>query len=105
MTEGARAFAIAAVLTAFGMGLSLEPASPVAGQSPPERVTTDTPEYCLHLLDLVSRRVQIVPGPPPSDVTALSSEGRRMCDEGQVRAGILRLRRALVMMEKQLAAP
>jgi hypothetical protein len=29
-------------------------AVPLAGQSPPQPVTSDTPEYCLHLLDRVS---------------------------------------------------
>ena len=36
--------------------------------------------------------------PPPQEVTFLSSEGQRMCDQGQTRGGILRLRRALVLM-------
>ena len=30
-------------------------AMPVASQSPPQQVTSDTPEYCLHLLDRVER--------------------------------------------------
>ena len=105
MRNGVSAFALAALLTLVGTGLSVLPAVPVAGQSPPERIMTDTPEYCLHLLDLVSRRAQVKPDPVPPEVTDLSSEGRRMCDEGQVRAGILRLRRALVMMDVQRGGP
>ena len=76
-------------------------AMPVAGQSPPQRVTSDTPEYCLHLLDRVSEMVRIAGSPPPQEVTFLSSEGQRMCDQGQTRGGILRLRRALMLMMHQ----
>ncbi|HSZ88134.1 MAG TPA: hypothetical protein VK822_02040 [Acetobacteraceae bacterium] len=72
---------------------------PVASQSPaPQQVTSDTPEYCLHLLDRVSQMVRVAGSPPPQEVTFLSSEGQRMCDQGQTRGGILRLRRALMLM-------
>lgn len=71
---------------------------PVVGQSPAQRVTTDTPEYCLQLLDRVSELVRLAATPPPQDVTQLSSEGQKMCDQGQTRGGILRLRRALMLM-------
>jgi hypothetical protein len=73
-------------------------AMPVASQAPPQEVTSDTPQYCLHLLDRVSEMVRIAQTPPPREVTFLSSEGRGMCEQGQTRGGILRLRRALVMM-------
>lgn len=63
-----------------------------------EEVTTDTPEYCLHLLDMVSDMVRRSVHPPPHEVTELSSQGQRMCDHGQTRGGILRLRRALLLM-------
>jgi hypothetical protein len=71
--------------------------SPVVGQAP-QRVTSDTPEYCLLLLDRVSELVRVAAAPPPQEVTSLSSEGQRMCDQGQTRGGILRLRRALMLM-------
>jgi hypothetical protein len=80
-------------------------AVPVASQAPPQAVTSDTPQYCLHLLDRVSEMVRIARSPPPQEVTFLSSEGRRMCDQGQTRGGILRLRRALVMMLHRSDAP
>jgi hypothetical protein len=76
-------------------------ATPVGGQSPPQEVTSDTPEYCLQLLDRVSEMVRGASEPPPQEVTFLSSEGQKMCDQGQTRGGILRLRRALVMMKQQ----
>lgn len=91
----------AGVATCLGLGVVLLGAVPVAGQSQPQRVTSDTPEYCLKLLDRVSELVRVASAPPPQEVTSLSSEGQRMCDQGQTRGGILRLRRALMMMIHQ----
>ncbi len=76
-------------------------AVPLVGQPPPQPVTSDTPEYCLHLSDRVSEMVRVAGSPPPREVTFLSSEGQRMCDQGQTRGGIMRLRRALVLMMHQ----
>ena len=70
----------------------------VEAQSPPQQVTSDTPEYCLQLFDRVSELVRGAGTPPPQEVTALSSEGQRMCDQGKTRGGIMRLRRALLLM-------
>ncbi len=82
-------------------------AVPVVGQSQPSpaQVTSDTPEYCLQLLDRVSEMVRVAEAPPPQEVTSLSSEGQRMCDQGQTRGGILRLRRALVLLMHQDGSP
>ena len=77
----------------------------MASQSPPQQVTTDTPEYCLQLLDRVSEMVRVAGSPPPQEVAFLSSEGQRMCDQGQTRGGILRLRRALLLMMHQAEPP
>lgn len=87
----------AVLLSAGGAYLSAQ----VADESRPEPVISDTPQYCLQLLDRVSRLVRLAPGPAPEEVASLSTEGRRMCDQGQVRGGILRLRRALMLMRKQ----
>jgi hypothetical protein len=81
----------------LGLALTGDPAT-VTGQGAVE-VTSDTPEYCLHLLDMVSAMVRQSVEPPPHEVTDLSSEGQRMCDHGQTRGGIMRLRKALVMMQ------
>jgi hypothetical protein len=80
-------------------------AMPVASQSPPQQVITDTPEYCLHLLDRVSELARVAATPPPQEVTYLSSEGQRMCHQGQTRGGILRLRQALMLMMRQDERP
>lgn len=78
---------------------------PVVGQPAPQQVTSDTPQYCLHLLDRVSEMVRSAGSPPPQEVTSLSSEGQRMCDQGLTRGGILRLRRALLLMLRQSVEP
>jgi hypothetical protein len=73
-------------------------------QANPMEVTSDTPEYCLHLLDRVSERVRLAAAPVPHEVTDLTTEGHRMCAHGQTRGGIMRLRSALMIMEKGNAA-
>ena len=69
-------------------------------QEPPEVVLSDVPAYCIHLqralADLTERRDR----PLPAEVLLLSEEGRRLCEEGNVRAGIMRLRQAMVLMVK-----
>jgi len=52
----------------------------------PQRVTSDTPEYCLHLFDQVSELVRAAPAPLPAQVSSLSAEGQHMCERGQTRA-------------------
>ena len=78
---------------------------PSASQSPPQHITSDTPEYCLRLLERVSEMVRSTGTPPPQEVAYLSTEGQRMCDQGQTRGGILRLRRALMLMTHQNGDP
>ncbi|HTI84602.1 MAG TPA: hypothetical protein VL614_29475 [Acetobacteraceae bacterium] len=82
----------------MGLAAMLFGAVPVAGQQRAQLVTSDTPEYCLQLFDRVSELVRAAVTPPPQEVTALSSEGQRMCDQGKTRGGIMRLRRALILM-------
>ena len=49
--------------------------------------------------------VRVAEAPPPQEVMALSTEGQRMCDQGLTRGGILRLRRALMLMLHQDGSP
>ena len=83
----------------LGLALTVGPASGL-GQTQAVEVTSDTPEYCLHLFDRVSELVRQSVRPPPHDVTELSSDGQRMCDHGQTRGGIMRLRKALLLMQQ-----
>jgi len=98
MKPSARLQTLLAVPLSVGLGLAVMP-SPVAGQPEPDQVTTDTPQYCLQLLDRVSELVRIRAN-PPEEVTTLSTQGQRMCDQGKTRGGIMRLRRALVLLQR-----
>ncbi len=68
----------------------------LAGASPaddPMTVTTDTPEYCLHLADHMDAQ-----GPMSTNARALWQRGRSMCEHGHIRGGLARLRRAMMVM-------
>lgn len=55
-----------------------------------ERVTTDTMEYCQHLASLFDR------SHASHEALRLHDEGVRLCAQGDVRHGVMRLRRALL---------
>jgi hypothetical protein len=56
-------------------------------------LTTDTPQYCAQLAKQVTDRHSTMP-----DVVRLLADGTDMCGRGQIRGGIRRLRRALVVL-------
>ncbi len=69
----------------------------IAGAGPlgtdrPMAVTSDTPEYCATLQHLANAAPS-----PSAEVKRLIAEGQEMCERGEVRGGIARLRRALVV--------
>lgn len=68
-------------------------------QQVPMEVTTDTPEYCQRLADRVHDLVRDAEAKPPREVADLSVEGQKMCEQGQTRGGILRLRQAILIMK------
>ena len=96
-TMRARTTGFAGVATCLGLGGVLLGSSPVVGQAP-QRVTSDTPEYCGVLMNRITVITHATAVPPPTEVAVLSEEGERMCVHGQTRGGILRLRRALEIM-------
>jgi hypothetical protein len=104
----ARSFTTAGLL--FGLfALSTFSPGPLVAQDQivqanPMEVTSDTPEYCMHLLDRISELARLAAVPVPREVTDLTTEGHRMCAHGQTRGGIMRLRSALVIMEKDNGA-
>jgi len=81
----------------FGVG---QPVHLWFAAEPPTRVLTDTSGYCLQLRLMVEDVARRATTPPPFRVMALTDEGRRMCEEGQIRGGITRLRRALIMLRE-----
>jgi hypothetical protein len=68
-------------------------------------VITDTPEYCQKLYDRLTKAIQAAGEPMPVEIGPLSTEGQRMCNTGLTRGGILRLRRALLILQQGPAAP
>src|ERR1700728_4174195 len=95
------------MIRSFGLGLTLVSGMLVAsagGDGVPVVVTTDSPEYCQKLSDRISQAIHAATAPPPVEVASLSTEGERMCNDGLTRGGILRLRRALLILEQGPAA-
>jgi hypothetical protein len=75
-------------------------ATPALADDPPSfALTTDTPQYCAQLAKQVSDKHSQIP-----DVQRLFDEGHDMCERGQIRGGIRRLRRALVILHHHRAA-
>ena len=67
-------------------------------QSADPRLTSDTPEYCDVLMNRINGMTRAAAVPPPTEAATLSEVGERMCVQGQIRGGILRLRRAIAIM-------
>jgi hypothetical protein len=91
------------VIRSFGLGLALVSGvlvSSAGGDGIPAVVTTDSPEYCQKLFDRIGQVLHTAAAPPPTEVASLSTEGQHMCNDGLTRGGILRLRRALLILEK-----
>ena len=59
----------------------------------PMTITTDTPEYCIGLAD------RLASGEMPPHARVLWRSGRLMCEQGDVRHGLARIRRALMMVQ------
>ena len=70
----------------------------------PMPTTTDTPQYCEQLAEMLNQHLRRL-AQPPVVVVELSVEGRRMCGIGLIRGGIIRLRRAMVLLEQPGSAP
>jgi hypothetical protein len=100
MLRRAQTTSLAGAAACLGLGAVLAGVMPVLGQQSPQRVISDTPEYCSRLLDRISELARTAPAPPSFEVTSLSMEGQRMCNQGQTRGGLLRLRRALVLLQR-----
>lgn len=74
------------------------PATPVNGGVP--KVTSHSVEFCNMLATRINALVFEARMAPPSNVIELSDEGQRMCANGQVRGGVMRLRKALMTMQE-----
>ena len=83
------------LLFGLGMGTGLRPSA--AGESPAEKVTSDTLTYCRQLSEQLDQLKSTTTNPPEA-VIHLSVAGKDMCERGSIRGGILRLRSAIVLM-------
>ncbi len=89
----------------FGLALAAQ-AQPTQTDVSPDRVTSDSPEFCARLSDQLRQYGhEHRPEPVPEEVRTLGQEGRKMCSEGHVRPGILRLRRALQILRGEETDP
>lgn len=79
--------------------LVLLAASPCRADEPSFPLTSDTLPYCVQLAHQITERHSA-----NADIQRLLTEGRELCDRGQVRGGIRRLRRALVMLHHRAPA-
>lgn len=99
-----RHIAVPAFLVSCGYALSATADRVIAQVSPvqtaPMEITTDTPEYCHKLLVRISDLVRLAAEPIPREANDLTAEGKAMCDRGQTRGGIMRLRSVLMMLER-----
>jgi len=92
--------ALAAVAGGAASAQDSPPSEAVAQPAQPVMVLSDTYEYCNRL----QRMIQEAPG-RPTDVNVLLIEGHRMCEHGEIRRGVSRLRTALWMLHHRVAAP
>ena len=90
---------VACLASLVGVGVAILLALPgSATLSPPMRVTTDTPAYCQLLLERVRELARMAAESPRQEASGLADEGRRLCAGGEVRAGLLRLRHAAMIV-------
>lgn len=77
----------------FRVALSVALVAPllVANGEPVPRITTDSREYCSELADRLAR----LPGAGGEPARSLGEDGIRLCEQGQPRAGVAKLRRAI----------
>jgi hypothetical protein len=92
--------ALAAVAGGAASAQDSPPPETVAQPTPPVMVLSDTIEYCARLQHMI----QDAPA-RPTDVNVLLNEGRRMCEHGEVRHGVSRLRTAIWLLHHRVAAP
>lgn len=90
---------VAFLASLVGLGLVILVALPGGGKpSPPVRITTDTPAYCQLLVERVHELARVAADAPRQEASGLADEGRRLCAGGEIRAGLLRLRHAVMLV-------
>ena len=84
----------------FALAATARAQSSGEAETPPALVTSDTPQFCARLAEQLRQEIRSRrPAAVSDEVRMLEREGRRMCREGHVRPGILRIRRALMILK------
>jgi hypothetical protein len=68
------------------------------------RVITHTREYCEEL-SARAGQLRLAHGRGPAEAALLAAEGDRLCAQGQIRPGIMRLRRAIMLLRGDGSGP
>jgi hypothetical protein len=90
----------AVLFAAFGIVATVHAQS--GDDMPPARVTSDTAAFCARLAQQLRAEIRVRSTlAVPDEVLMLQQEGRRMCREGHIRPGILRIRQALMILRQQ----
>ena len=89
------------LLLGLGSAAALSQSPPPATTAGPLTVTTDTQAYCDNLAARIQAERQTHPAAAKPEVESLAQEGQHMCDHGLIRGGLIRLRRAWLMLEGQ----
>jgi hypothetical protein len=76
----------------------LAPILPARAEERPPRVTSQSAEYCAVLVRRVEALLVVPSHPSSEEAVELAAEGRRLCDQGHMRGGIMRLRMALMIL-------
>lgn len=74
---------------------------------PPQvaRITSDSLSYCHQLQQRVDDLVNAAPRAAPAEALRLRAEGQRMCAQGDLRGGLICLRRAVLILRTPVARP
>jgi hypothetical protein len=98
MRDSVRIGGLAVGTAAFLAGMTLSGGVPA--QPAPMPLLTDTAQYCAQLSVEVEAERKALISPAPPEVEQLAQEGRRLCALGEIRGGIVRLRRAIVLLHE-----
>ncbi|HTU52858.1 MAG TPA: hypothetical protein VMF62_02690 [Acetobacteraceae bacterium] len=92
--------AVGAATLFIPLAIGIDSQAQTPAQIPAMPLLTDTPQYCVELSNEVEEDRQALVSPAPPEVEQLAEEGRRLCALGEVRGGIARLRRAVVLLHE-----
>jgi len=94
------AFVLAVALAALAVRRTEMPVAgpPPAAAEGPLRITSDTLAYCQNLRAQVNALMRREGGAVSAEVMRLRATGQRLCAEGEIRGGVLRLRGAVLLL-------